>query len=288
MSSGISIIDMLLIDDVFDMHGGYVLNFTDRTFREFFARELGIDIDDPKFAQAGTSKAKRLRFFLQSSTQPTVLRALQALWEYREALRLHANEAERVSNAEQRMQALLAKLGGRPAAAPKPKPQTDNAIDPARVQTLSAELTSLSKLEPQARGYAFERFLKALFDAYGLEGRDPFRLRGEQIDGSFELGHETYLVEAKWQNTFVGVGELHAFNGKVEEKAAWARGLFISYCGFSEDGLHAFGRGKRLICMDGLDLSETLVGGLSLTDVLRRKVRRAAETGQPFVRVRDL
>ena len=40
--------------------------------------------------------------------------------------------------------------------------------------------------------------------------------------------------------------------------------------------------------MDGLDLSETLMGNLSLTEVLRRKVRRAAEIGQPFVRVRDL
>lgn len=57
---------------------------------------------------------------------------------------------------------------------------------------------------------------------------------------------------------------------------------------FSEDGLFAFGRGKRLICMDGYDLYETLDRGLSFADVLSRKVRRAAETGNPFLRVRDL
>jgi hypothetical protein len=39
--------------------------------------------------------------------------------------------------------------------------------------------------------------------------------------------------------------------------------------------------------MDGLDLYETL-DRLSLEDVIARKVRRAAESGQPFVRVRDL
>ncbi|MBB4084032.1 restriction endonuclease [Brevundimonas lenta] len=281
-------IDMLLIDDVFDMSGGYVLNFTDRTFREFFARELRINIDDPKFATNGASKGKRLRYFLQTADQPTALRTLQALWEYREALRMHAGSVERVENAEQRMNALIARLGGGPTVRPKPEPEVPAKTDAGRIRQLSGELTALAKLAPQPRGYAFEKFLKSLFDAYGLQGRDPFRIRGEQIDGSFELSHETYLLEAKWQNAFVGAADLYAFNGKVEEKAAWARGLFISYCGFSEDGLHAFGRGKRLICMDGLDLSETLMGGLSLTDVLRRKVRRAAETGQPFVRVRDL
>lgn len=40
--------------------------------------------------------------------------------------------------------------------------------------------------------------------------------------------------------------------------------------------------------MDGLDLYEMLDRELPLTQVLERKVRRAAETGSPFVRVRDL
>lgn len=40
--------------------------------------------------------------------------------------------------------------------------------------------------------------------------------------------------------------------------------------------------------MDGLDLHETLSRQLSVADVIVRKVRRAVETGGPFVRVRDL
>jgi hypothetical protein len=70
--------------------------------------------------------------------------------------------------------------------------------------------------------------------------------------------------------------------------AAWARGLFISNSGFTADGLLAFGRGKRVICMDGLDLSETFNRELPLDQVLARKARRAAETGLPFERVRYL
>jgi len=81
---------------------------------------------------------------------------------------------------------------------------------------------------------------------------------------------------------------MHTFHGKVEQKAAWARGLMISWSGFSEDGLIAFGRGKRVICMDGLDMHEMLNRELPLTHVLEKKVRRAAETGRAFVRVREL
>lgn len=150
------------------------------------------------------------------------------------------------------------------------------------------ELLRISALDAHARGYAFERFLKTLFDTFGLAAHEPFRLRGEQIDGSFQLGSDTYLLEAKWHGQPIGVADLHTFHGKIEQKAAWTRGLFVSNSGFSEDGLSAFGRGKRVVCMDGLDLYEMLDREIPLNQVLDRKVRRAAETGMPFLRVRDL
>jgi restriction endonuclease Mrr len=95
-------------------------------------------------------------------------------------------------------------------------------------------------------------------------------------------------VEAKWQSQATGVADLHTFHGKIEQKAAWTRGLFVSNSGFTEDGLAAFGRGKRVICMDGHDLYDILNREIPLNRVLECKVRRAAETGLPFVRVRDL
>jgi len=151
-----------------------------------------------------------------------------------------------------------------------------------------SQLLDVSKLEPIKRGFAFEKFLKELFDANGLKGRDSFRNTGEQIDGSFELNGETYLLEAKWQNKPIGVSDLRSFNGKVQDKASWSRGFFLSESGFSDDGLAAFGRGNSVVCMDGLDLYEMLDKSWSFAHILNLKVRRAAETGKPFVRVRDL
>src|ERR1041385_2393274 len=154
-------------------------------------------------------------------------------------------------------------------------------VDPHCLTDLKSRLIEITCLAPQPRGYEFERFLKVLFDASGLGAPASFRLIGEQIDGSFQLSGETYLLEAKWTDLRIGAADLRSFNAKLEDKAAWTRGLFVSNSGFTNDGLEAFGRGKR-------DLYETLDRRLSLEDVIARKVRRAAESGQPFVRVRDL
>ncbi|WP_045769407.1 restriction endonuclease [Xanthomonas albilineans] len=279
---------MMFLDDVFGMGGGYVLNFSDRTFSEFFREELQIDIDDPLYARNGGSKAKRLRCFLQTVDKPTVARALKALWAYREALQQRSGQTDDVQNARARFQSLINRLEGRPDNARPPTPEPAASFDRKKVGELKRDLLAVTSLQAHARGYAFERFLCGLFEAYGLAPQEPFRLRGEQIDGSFQFGNETYLVEAKWHGSPIGVADLHVFHGKIEQKAAWTRGLFVSNSGFSEDGLAAFGRGKRVVCMDGFDLYETLEREIPLAQVLERKVRRAAETGSPFVRVRDL
>jgi hypothetical protein len=279
--------DMKLVDDLFDMNGGYVLDFSDRTMGIFFLEELNVDIDGPAYPDYGTSKAKRLRCFLNKVDLATAITTLKALWKYREAIRQSQGRDDWVVNAEGQFLSLINRLEGKPDAAfgnPPPKP----ALDAHRILGLKNKLLELSSLPPHPRGYAFEVWLKEAFDCFGLEAREPFRHRGEQIDGSFVLQGETYLVEAKRQSDPTGAGDLHAFHGKLEQKAAWARGLFVSSSGFTAEGLAAFGRAKRVICMDGLDLFDTLDRQLPLNHVLERKVRRAAESGLPFERVWDI
>lgn len=265
-----------------------MLDFSDASFSEFFVSELGVNIDDPKYAANGGSKGKRLRCFLQTCDDGTAVRALEALWEHRSEYLARSGTADPFANAETRYESLINRLSG---GAETSRPSVSRQLVPierAVIAKIKADLLQVTTLAPHARGYAFEGFLKGLFDAFGLAAQEPFRLRGEQIDGSFQLGSDIYLLEAKWHGQPIGVAELHTFHGKIEQKAAWTRGLFVSTNGFTEEGLAAFGRGKRVICMDGLDLYETLDRELPLDRVLERKVRRAAETGAPFVRVRDL
>ena len=59
--------DLRLLADLFDMHGGHVLDFSNRTFAEFFFDELGVNIYSARWEGGGTDKAKRLRFYLRNT-----------------------------------------------------------------------------------------------------------------------------------------------------------------------------------------------------------------------------
>lgn len=81
-------LDRAMFEEALNMQSGYVLDFSDRTFGDFFCTEVGVDPDAPPgswlFAAYGTSKAKRLRSFIARAEPHLVARALRALWEYRE------------------------------------------------------------------------------------------------------------------------------------------------------------------------------------------------------------
>ena len=116
------------------------------------------------------------------------------------------------------------------------------------------------------------------------------KLAGEQIDGSFDLDGQTYLVEAKFHREPIGPGPLREFRDKVEGAAAWSRGLFVSWSGFSPHSSDAMGRGKRtnIVGMTGQDLYLVLDGEVTLQQAIRMKARRAAETGEFFVSLQQL
>jgi hypothetical protein len=61
--------EMRAFDDAFDMHGGYVLNFSDRTLAEFVEDEFEIEIYQQKYQFNCSSKAKHLRAFIQTEDE---------------------------------------------------------------------------------------------------------------------------------------------------------------------------------------------------------------------------
>lgn len=69
--------EKVVFEKLFDRKG-YVLDFSDRTFSEFF-REHRISIDDQKYRINGDSKMKRLRGFWELETDIKVAEILEAL-----------------------------------------------------------------------------------------------------------------------------------------------------------------------------------------------------------------
>ena len=69
--SSLTPIEKKYLEETLGMHGGYVLDFTNRTFEDFF-RHYGVAIYDDKYQTHGDSKANRMRaFWKQESDQIT-------------------------------------------------------------------------------------------------------------------------------------------------------------------------------------------------------------------------
>jgi len=61
--SDLTFLEKAKLEKMFDMGGGYVLDFSNRTLAEFVAESTGRDIYDAKHNYASGSKANRLRAF---------------------------------------------------------------------------------------------------------------------------------------------------------------------------------------------------------------------------------
>ncbi len=74
--------DRATLEKAFGMSSGYVLDFSDRTFREFVWEHVGREIDDGAYSRYGTSKAKRLRAFWEVEADVVVATLAAALLEH--------------------------------------------------------------------------------------------------------------------------------------------------------------------------------------------------------------
>lgn len=71
------------INDAFEMHDGWLLNFSDATMERWFDEEFNLDLNQIKYHRIGASKAKRFREFVLVENPHQVARVLRSLWQYR-------------------------------------------------------------------------------------------------------------------------------------------------------------------------------------------------------------
>lgn len=182
-------------EQLLGMEGGYVLGFSNRTFADFIFDTTGKKIYDSFYAYGSGSKANRLRAFWLKEDNSLVGKLMQ------EMLSICADERD--SKLYQECQAVVERLLGndpvttanQPVAQPiAPSPQM------LRSQTLAALKDHFLQLATEGdrkkAGFALEQLLNQLFQIFELQPRQPFKVIGEQIDGSFLLDSQIYLVEA--------------------------------------------------------------------------------------------
>lgn len=80
--SDLSYIEKTKLEKLFQMGGGYVLDFSNRTLAEFIVESTGRDIYDAKYEYASGSKANRLRAFWTHEPNHLVGKLIGDLLEY--------------------------------------------------------------------------------------------------------------------------------------------------------------------------------------------------------------
>jgi hypothetical protein len=267
-----------VLEQLLGMASGYVLDFTDRTFEEFIRENTGRDIWDARCEYRSGSKANRLRAFWTKEENAVVGKLLSALLDY------NGETSTRALACRQIVHRLLGNTTAQPADNPH---QTFEQIaqKAGRSQVLWQLKERFSQLSTEKdrnkAGLALENLLNELFEAFDLRPRQPYRVVGEQIDGSFELDGHVYLVESKWEKHALPEADLLIFKGKIESKSPFTRGVFIALNGITEPAKYAITRGQAppFFVMDGYDLLMILSEAIDLREFLRRRVRLLAEEG---------
>ena len=262
---------------LFDMETGYVLDFTNYTYQRFVADTIHIDVYKKYH---NLSKAKILRAIMDDCDNVTVGKLLLGLMQYMQARELVTDEKKEIF---QKCTEIGYRLIGKKVSAKTVDTVPESQKIEFDFKKYLNELKDLADYHdnPQARGYQFERYLNRLFKDCALEPRESFRIKGEQIDGSFVLRNDIYLLEAKWTNKPTEKSDLVVFNEKVSSKSGFTRGLFISFAGYSSDAVETFcnGREVKIVLMTVQELAVALTREMDISTVIWNKVRALAEEG---------
>lgn len=119
--ANLSATDIRIIEDAFGSASGYVMDLTNASFASLFRRDVGIDVYADAYAGLGTSKGKRLRSFLEDASDDTVLKALKALWVYRDNVNWSADWRTEDENRRitERFETMIARLESGNPKSPK-------------------------------------------------------------------------------------------------------------------------------------------------------------------------
>jgi hypothetical protein len=258
-------------------NGGYVLDFTNAKYGQFIFEKTGVDL----YAKYGMSKGKNLEAIILNENNIVVGKLLLELLRYMRAINMvNEKNCALFDECTQIGNRLIGRKVPPTVSKTLKKEPQKSSFDFSKYLSKLVEL-SYSEDTPQARGFAFEKYLATLFTDSGLEPRNAFRIMGEQIDGSFVLRDDIYLLEAKWTSKKTEKSDLVIFKEKVSTKSTFTRGLFVSYSGYTEEAIETLSKGTQIniILMTVEELVISMQRNIPLSEVIWKKVRALAEEG---------
>ena len=211
--SSLTAADKQYIERVLDMGSGYVLDFKDATFAQFFDR-FSVDIPGVGYQTYGASKAKKMRAFWEKEPDVLVGPVLSEMLDVYEAL-CDSEGRERDSTSLRKSRDIVGRLLGK---APQAGPKTDKGFldlhfEFPNIQTLPLESSAVpiiqARLKEAQACLSVGAYLSVIFQCGSvLEGvllgaaqKEPERFNRSNArpknerDGKVKAFHEWSLSE---------------------------------------------------------------------------------------------
>ena len=221
--------EMRMVDEIFEMGGGYVLNFSDNTMAEFFEDELGIEIYDEKYGFNGTSKAKHVRAFIEVEDGYLVGQLLRKLWGHRNAY--GECTEDQLSHEQEGLFTLITRIeaGQSPPALSRLSDTASiinfdtvsrdlkRALDNAKTDPESAVTSACSTVESVCRSIIMElgdelpskKDIKGLFNAV----KKPLGLSPDRTDLDQQVAEDVRKILGGLATVIEGIGALRTHCG---------------------------------------------------------------------------
>jgi hypothetical protein len=168
--------------------------------------------------------------------------------------------------------------------------------DAAQLRELISEYGRLSDLSggqvtPQARGIRFNEVVAAMLRCWGIAAEVSTSGKGSgEIDVTFVLDGERYLVEAKWEREKTNVDPLFKLQGRLRQRLRGPIGIFLSMAGFTPDAIEGIDRGDQLgmLLFDRTHFEAMLSGLVPPRELIGLAHDQAAFRGGAYASVLDL
>lgn len=141
-------VDKRYLEKILGMEGGYLLDYNDMTFGQFFRRHR-VDIHSTKYQTYGTSKAKKMRAFWESEPDALVGKVLSEMLDVYEA-NCKLNNKKIDTAVLQESQKIAARLLGKPQPAPSSRTGDDflnREFTVPNIQNLPIEASAVPIIE---------------------------------------------------------------------------------------------------------------------------------------------
>lgn len=83
--SSLDAVSCAKLEDILEMHNGYVLGFSNKGFQDFMLKLVGIDVMESDGYKSEPSKAKKLRYFIKNESDMTVGAVLREMMKLRQS-----------------------------------------------------------------------------------------------------------------------------------------------------------------------------------------------------------